>query len=80
MYHRTQWLTGGVNLTCAWLLPAVATSNATVCGWRPIVVTSSAVEIGEVLMEATSNAMGEASVSHHLMAIACMLRQCLKQL
>jgi hypothetical protein len=35
--------------------PTVATSNATVSDWRSMVATSSTVELGGVLTEATSS-------------------------
>jgi hypothetical protein len=58
----------------------VATSNASVSGWRPIVATSSAVEPSGVLMGAASNAIGEASITRCLMASTRLLRSCLRSM
>jgi hypothetical protein len=60
--------------------PMVATSNATVSGWKLTASTSSTVEPGGVLTGEASNAIGEASIAPCLMAPAHLLRHCMRSM
>lgn len=58
----------------------MATSNDIVHGWRSMGATSSVMEPGGVLTEATLNAMGETSIAHCLMVAARLLRRCMRSM
>jgi hypothetical protein len=59
MYHGTYWPTGGVNLTCVWLLEDNNNLERHCVRLEVDGGDLRHIGTGRVLMEATSNAMGE---------------------